>query len=355
MTLASTCIRVLNVYVHMNTEQTDDVIESLASVGVPAHREGPAKVVVDLDGERIPLELSRASVVSPSQVLALPARESASSIPLLVADRISAEARLLLTERGWAWLDLRGQVHLRAKGLFINASVPPRIDVPAPRAAGRVWREVCFALLQEPTVPLGVRALARRLEVSPAAVSGAFAQLRQASLLDRDDRPLVPELFWALAERWDVQRVALTRPPQPGDPDLELGLGASQGTHGLSTGTRGWVLTDTLAAAAYGAPIGVGSGWPPDFYVPDEVLLRRAVRVLGRADDWDARGATAAVPPVRQVCLLRQEPREDLAPGTHWLLADPLAVALDLAQDSSRGVEVLRDWTPPSWAARVWA
>ena len=347
------------VYVHTDTKQwLQEVIENLAAVGVLASGADPTHdLVLDFDGRALAVDIKRASVVSPAHVQALSeyvASES-SAIPMLVADRISEAARRLLRERGWSWLDLRGHVRIRGAGLLVDTSFRPRAEVPVPRSAGRAWREVCFALLREPQMPVGVRALARQLELSPAAVSGALAQMREASLLDREDRPLLPELFWALAERWEVKRVALTRPPQPQDLDLELGLEGSQGTAGIPTGTPGWALTDTLAAVAYGAPLGVGSGWPPDFYVPDAIVLRRAVRVLGQANNWDDRGATAAVAPVRQVCQLRQEPPEDQVPGTHWLLADPLAVALDLAQDTSRGVEVLRDWTPLRRTARVWA
>lgn len=334
-----------------------EVIEDLWAVGLQARSGGRVHdLVLDFDGQTVNLEIKRASVVSPAHVKALAQRvdPDSSSISLLVADRISKEARRLLAERGVSWLDLRGHVYVRAPGVLVEVSFRPRSVVPTPRSAGRAWREVCFALLREPQAPVGVRPLARMLELSPAAVSGALAQLREASLLDREDHPLVPELFWALSERWEVKRVALHRAPQPQDPDLELGLDGSQGTPGIPTGTRGWALTDTAAAALYGAPVGVGSGWPEDFYVPDPIVLRRAVRALGQSSTWDERGATAAVAPVRQVCLLRQEPPETSAPGTHWLLADPLAVALDLSRDTSRGVEILRDWTPPTWAARVW-
>lgn len=37
-----------------------------------------------------------------------------------------------------------------------------------------------------------------------------------------------------------------------------------------------------------------------------------------------------------------------------WPLAQPLFVALDLAQDPGRGREILADWTPPEQWHRVW-
>ena len=42
------------------------------------------------------------------------------------------------------------------------------------------------------------------------------------------------------------------------------------------------------------------------------------------------------------------------APWLEWPLTHPLFVALDLAQDRSRGVEILSDWAPPSEFRRVW-
>jgi hypothetical protein len=37
-----------------------------------------------------------------------------------------------------------------------------------------------------------------------------------------------------------------------------------------------------------------------------------------------------------------------------WPLAHPVFVALDLAQDTGRGREILDAWTPPERWARVW-
>lgn len=37
-----------------------------------------------------------------------------------------------------------------------------------------------------------------------------------------------------------------------------------------------------------------------------------------------------------------------------WPVVHPLFVALDLSLDRARGVEILRDWTPPAPFERVW-
>jgi hypothetical protein len=43
---------------------------------------------------------------------------------LLVADKITAEARKILTDAGWSWLDRRGQLHLNGPGIRIDQMVP---------------------------------------------------------------------------------------------------------------------------------------------------------------------------------------------------------------------------------------
>src|SRR5207245_47286 len=44
-------------------------------------------------------------------------------VPLVVADRITADARTLLDEAGWSWLDRRGRLHLRAPGVRVDADL----------------------------------------------------------------------------------------------------------------------------------------------------------------------------------------------------------------------------------------
>jgi hypothetical protein len=114
--------------------------------------------------------------------------------------------------------------------------------------------------------------------------------------------------------------------------------------------TTGWALGDTMAAAAYGAAVAVRSEHPPDFYVPDQATIRRAIHPLGSASSHDGRGATIRVAPFPLVCAHRVD-----LPDETWPLARPLFVALDLAQDPDRGRAVLDGWTPPEAAGqRVW-
>jgi len=116
----------------------------------------------------------------------------------------------------------------------------------------------------------------------------------------------------------------------------------------------GWAATDTLAAAAYGAPVAARADHAPDFYIPDAATMRRAVQLLGGAATASAAGATIAVAPVPAVCGQRIDPLTLDAGRGGWPLAHPLFVALDLARDPGRGSEILKVWTPPKPWTRVW-
>ncbi len=273
-----------------------------------------------------------------------------SAVGLVVADRVTQQARELLRAAGWGWLDLRGHFHVVAPGLFVDADIPP-MRTPGGGSmplAGRVGVGVAAALLLHPDEPGAVRPIAGLLGRAPSSVSEVLTRMQAVNLIDPDRRPVLPDLFWALVERWRPSATD-TRVGPSSVPDaakaLKLGLDDVQTT-------IGWALTDSLAAAAYGAPVGVRSDHPPDFYVPDEVVLRRANRLLGTAPDHQHRAATVRVAPVPMICANRVDPSraQDV-----WPLAQPLFVALDLAQDPGRGRDVLAGWTPPKdLGRRVW-
>ncbi|SNT61267.1 MarR family protein [Asanoa hainanensis] len=271
-------------------------------------------------------------------------------VPVLVADRITEQAREILRAAGWGWLDLRGHLHLAGKGLFVDANVPRlgRVSGQSPPLTGRVSEEVTALMLLRPAEPPVVREIARTLARSASTVSKAVADLRAAGLVDGRGRPVVPDLFWQLADRWRPARVDVARTPvvgTAGPVNDALRLGRDD-----VAATTGWALTDSVAAAAYGAPIGIRADHPPDFYVPDQTILRRAAQLLGAAQSHESRAATIRVAPFPLVCARRVE-----LPGATWPLARPLFVALDLASDPGRGREVLADWTPPPEAGpRVW-
>jgi DNA-binding transcriptional ArsR family regulator len=318
------------------------------AVGVPG--EG-IDLVIEPGGTRV--QVKRRALVSDDVARRLLAGTPCppGSVLLVVGDRVTETARRLLIEHHAGYYDLRGHLAVRSPGVVIDADVEP-ISGRAERAdalSGTAGLEVATALLMEPAAGVAVRELARRLGRSASTVSEVLAALRRDGLVNDRHRVEGTELFWHVADRWPAARVHLARAPVPGDDatitrPLRLGLDDAENT-------LGWALTDSAAAAVYGAPLAVRTGQLLDFYVPDRALLRRATALLGGASSRSQARCAVRVAPVRAAC----SHRIDLAASPfEWPLAHPVFVALDLAQDAGRGREVLGAWTPPERWARVW-
>ncbi len=203
-------------------------------------------------------------------------------------------------------------------------------------------------MLMSPSRPAVVREMARSLGRSPSTVSEVLSALRRDDLVDERNTLVGTGLFWQVADRWPTRRTYLTHAPSAGDITLTqaLRLGLDDVEH-----EPGWALTDSAAAAAYGAPLAVRAGQRLDFFVPSDVIARRAVTLLGAAADPSRAQASIRVAPV--LAIVRQ--RADTAANpANWPLAHPVFVALDLAQDAGRGREILESWTPPEAWTRVW-
>lgn len=318
---------------------------------------GADLVLINPAGGRVLVQVKHASLVSADSLGRQLSGQSDHGqdefLVVLVGDRVTEQARQTLRDLGGSWLDLRGHLHLAGRQLFVDAELPrlrdaPRLPTPL---AGNVGQEVAAVLLLDPTRAASVREIARRLDRSPSSVSQALASMRKAELIDNDGKPTLPDLFWELAGRWQPESKDVQRYPSPaisgatGSIDHALRLGLEN----IET-TAGWALSDTMAAAAYGAAIVTRSDHPPDFYVPDRAIMRRAIQLLGPALSRDARGATIRVAPIPLVCAHRIDLEQET-----WPLARPLFVALDLAQDPDRGRAILDGWTPPPGTGqRVW-
>lgn len=330
------------------------VIDALAELGIEARLlvgvpDGRVGVVLDPDGAPAALHVRRRSLVTDDVAERLLADASSSGSLLIVADRITCMARRLLTAGGAGYFDLRGHLAIRTDRLVIDAEVEPvkgrgeRSDA----LGGKAGLEVATAILMDPGRRVAVRKLARQLGRSPSTVSDVLAALRRDGLTDETNSVLGTDLFWQLADRWPNRRTLVAHLPTPGDPTLiaplRMGLDDVQGA--------GWALTDSAAAAAYGAPLAFRSGQVLDFFVPDEATLRRATTLLGTAPSSAQARATVRVAPVPGVTQHRVD--LDRNP-TEWPLAHPIFVALDLAQDIGRGREILDAWTPDERWTRVW-
>ena len=323
-------------------------VQARQAVGVP---DAGSDMVIEPGAVRVQVKRRALVTDDVARRLLLETPGLPGSVLLVVGDRVTEDARRLLTEHRAGYYDLRGHLALRSASVVIDADVEP-VSGRAERMhalSGTAGLEVATALLMEPGAGATVRELARRLGRSASTVSQVLAALREAGLVDDRHRVEGTELFWQVADRWPADRVHLARLPVPGSDavitrPLRLGLDDAEST-------VGWALTDSAAAAAYGAPLAVRTGQLLDFYVPDQVTLRRATALLEVARSPSQARCAVRVAPVRAACGHRVDL---VANPFEWPLAHPVFVALDLAQDSGRGREALGAWTPPERWARVW-
>jgi hypothetical protein len=309
--------------------------------------EGTAgSLVVMVDGVTTPVAALHRADFRPVHASELPplGRHEAG---MVFADRIAERTRETLRERGWGWLDRRrGHLRLWQPGLRVDAGIAPRVrSESGPRARNPFTAAgitLALWLLIHPEEPASPRGISRELGISPGQVSNLLAALEVHALLRRDRRPLIPELFWALVEQWHPRRYpVLSWPPVDGLEAPELRANE-------------WVVSDSVAAVALGAPLVVGGDHPPDLYLPDDDVLRWVLHRVPAAPEFEQRAASVAVAPTPLVC----DPRlHTPAPGGGAFdLAHPVVVALDLATDRARGREAISQWEPDpaSGAARVW-
>ena len=294
---------------------------------------GGASIRVKVD-DRVVVFAVEAVAYATSQHLTdrLRARQPEGKVPLLVADRITADARDLLGAAGWSWLDRRGRMHLTAPGVRIDVDVEPDMTRPdataAPPVAGRAGLEVAYWLCANPGRSLSPTKNRATLRLAPSTISITVTKLAHAGLVDDHGAAILPELFWELAGVWATPRAWLATvpaapPARPADP---------MGAH--------WTRSGTAAAASFGAPVVTTGNDVVELYVPGPVEVTIASRRYGRADP--ASGVAAlAVATVVGVC----EPGDTTGVDVDgWPAAPLLAVALDLTQDRARGREILADW-----------
>jgi hypothetical protein len=254
---------------------------------------------------------------------------SENAIPLLVADRITSEARTILTDAGWSWLDRRGQLHLRAPAVRVDLAVPAAERVTAstagPAITGRSGITIAYWLTAHPGKSLSPNRDALELCLAPSTISTTVRRLADAGLVDETGAAIVPELFWELAAVWRPDRTWLAGRPDPErDPS--------------------WRASGTAAAAAYGAPVAAAGHGPLELYVTGPVELSIATRRYGAATPG-AGAAVIAVPPTSLVTDAHQKADAEVHIIDGWPAAPLLAVALDLARDQSRGREILSEWS----------
>lgn len=323
-----------------DTAGLSDVVEALRRADVPI---SVAKSGLVIDGVRVRVEVKRLAVVTPAVARGLEP-PAADGVGIVLADRISEDARRDLAERGWGWIDRRGHVRLWAKGLRIATDVEPlRAATPSTRFSSEfppVGIEVALSLLKQPDREWTVKDLAASIGRAASGVSERLRALRDAGLVDRRNRPIGPELFWELVGPWHERAVGLASFP---------GLAGQLGQLTWLGLPSDWVLTDTQAALILGAPVIVTGDGPPDFYVPQPSIVDLAVSHFGAAHSEPA----ATVRSSRYAGIHDADPYRRTLNG--FPVAHPVVVALDLAHDRARGREIVEGWDPtPLGLDRVW-
>jgi hypothetical protein len=314
----------------MRALAVEDLATALTVAGLTVERAGKRALKVRLDDARVDVDVFPVAYATRARVdeLVADARPEG-RLPVVVSDRITADAKDQLTEGGWGWLDRRGHLRLRSPGLLVDTDVPAAardtvaLDEPI---RGRAGIAIAYRLLTHPKESISTTRSG--LGFAPSTISDALARLRAAGLVDADGLAVTPELFWALAERWTPERTWLAELPDA-----------------TATDTAEWCVSGTIAAAELGAPV-VSTRGTPDLYVPGPVVVTIAARRHGVARDASVAAASIAVAPASAVTNETRDPVHQ-----PWRLAHPVAVALDLAQDRARGREILADWTPPE---HVW-
>ncbi len=330
------------------------VVEAMCAVGIqatPGLNDGAADLVLEIGGVRRSIRLKTMATITPATWHERSGDLSSTDegqIRLIVADRVVGAARDILRDRGQSWLDLRGHLYLTGPGVLVDVPVPSATKPPRPPRSplrGGVALEIACELLLSPARKWAVRELARTLNRSPSSVSTAIAELRDARLVTARGEPVIPHLFWETASAWKPASTEVAKLSIIDDPAIASALRTGKN----DPGGTGWALADSLAAAAYGAPTSVRADYPPDIYVPDAATARRAETLLGVPTSTATRAATIKIAPVPQVCT-----RRNPATTGSWPLTRPLFVALDLAGDPGRGVEILDAWHPRKGIDRVW-
>jgi hypothetical protein len=311
------------------TNDRAGIVEALAEAGVEARSSGDD--TIEVGGTTLTVVPLKAVREKDAQLLAHVHDTGGRPPTVIVSDRISSSARAELSGVELAWLDRRGHLWIRLPGLFVNAEVAPTA-IRQSRTEGDVLKgaglDVALALLAFPEAPHGVHELARLTGRSPGRVSEVLSVLRSQGLAETGNRAVAPELFWAVSDAWKPRWLPTGSAPRPEPPER-------------------YRLSGTLGALALGAPLLADAGrvWPR-LYVVDDVDLAAVLSAYGTPSGWT--GAEVALCPSRFGFDWAPRARHEGYP-----VANHLVVALDLAQDRSRGREVLETWTPVGFP-RVW-
>jgi len=257
-------------------------------------------------------------------------------VAFVAAERLSTAGRANLERLNVSWFDARGHLHLVAPDLFIDSDVPAATaeSLRVAQLFTSTGLDVGLCLLLDPDRGWRVTELAVAIGRSKGRVSELLGAMRAQGLVGGDGRGEYPALFWEVADAWAPRWYPLRSMPDGDD--------------------AAFLQSGTLAAAAWGAPVAVSAGYPPELYCAQLAQVKAIVaghRTRGPIDPVVARIAHT---PTR-LAHAELATRAPVQPGGgRWPLAHPVVVALDLARDRARGREILDGWNPPVGCTRVW-
>ena len=311
-------------------DAADAAVAAARDAGLDARDDGGGTIVITIDGRRIDFVVRPVAYCTGQRARDLAEEASdAHARHLVVADRLTSEAKAILTDAKWSWLDRRGRLHLHGPGVRVDVEVPSAARVSTSTASpisGRGGLAVAYWLCSHPGDALSPTKSAAALRLAPSTISTAVRRLADAGLVDDHGAGIFPELFWELADAWRPVRTWLLTTP---DPARHVPADPSQ---------PGWRRSGTAAAAAYGAPVVAAADSTLELYVPGPVEVSIASRTYGVAQP----GIGPTVIAVAPVSAVVSQATPHVIDG--WPAAPPLTVALDLAQDRARGREVLESW-----------
>jgi hypothetical protein len=195
--------------------------------------------------------------VEPRDVRALPLNPPSAHPVLVVAPFLSPSTQQRLSETGFGYADLTGNMRLSLSepGLFLETRGADHNPVPSPRVrnslrgakAGRLVRA-----LVDFRPPYGVRELAKRAEVDPGYTSRIVDFLDREALVTRQGRGPIATVDWAgLLNRWSQEYSAFQR-------DRVTYYLAARGLERLAENIRGLKVPYTVSgswAATQFAPV----------------------------------------------------------------------------------------------------
>ncbi|WP_431905271.1 hypothetical protein [Micromonospora carbonacea] len=221
-------------------------------------RSGDTLIVVEAKTSFAPRDVAKTEQRIPHMVR----RAMGNPVVLVVAPWLSPRSRALLEERGYSYVDLTGNVHLRADrpAVFVKVQGADRDPRPSQRGPVRLHGPKArrlARLLTDVAPPLRLTDLALAGGLNRGYVSSLLKSLDEQALIDRDRKGAVVEVDWpalllAASEPYDLLKSnssALFVAPA-GAGELFTRLGEDDAPPAVVTGSFAASAVAPVAAAA---------------------------------------------------------------------------------------------------------